>query len=556
MLKLWKNGQPGTEYFLVEHRLREASDAGLPGAGLAVYHVDDTRVDNLAGPSTYRVRLLEADGRTDLESPTGNFGDPGDLFPGTSGATSLTQNTTPNTRSYAGQDTGVRLTNIAVVTNGPSPVATFDVALSTAPDLRLVTWSAQDAGGNGNGYPDVGETVTLTVTVRNVGSASAAPSYTLGTADGAISVTQGSASGAALAAGEAATLDGAFTFTVGSIATLPHDVAFTLSWSSGSTNGSIPFTVAVGMGQGLSATFDGGLGAWTGAAVAPTVTNQWHATGVRTRASAQSAKCGSTQPLGSGSNESQTYASSMDAALTSPLFDLPANSQLSFWSFVDAETNGGTSAWDGGRVEIAGVDGAWKALNIDGGYPYQVENSLDNALRGSSAFSGSPNAWRHITSDLSDFSGPARIRFRFATDSANEPVDRFGALARYYEGWYIDDVAVEPRVEPAPAPMRVTLRAGPSPYALGAPSAGLIHIRFSAKDGLPHSGAVGTVRVFDVTGRHLRTMTAVPNGVAPSQFETTWDARDDNGVKVASGIYFLQSELLGQTESTRLVVLK
>ena len=553
-LKIWTNGQPGSEYLLVENRLREGPDSDLPGDGLVVYHVEDTRVDNLAGPASYRVRILAADGQNDLESPTGNFGDAGDPFPGTSGATSLTESTTPSSRDYANQDTGVRLTNIAVTTAGANPAATFDLVVSPEPEIRLAGWTTDDAGGDG--YPDNGEAVTLSVTVRNVGSMSGVTQYTLATADAGISITQNLTAGAPLAPYGTETLAGAFVFTVGNYATLPHDVPFTLSWNDGSASGVMPFTLTVGMGPGLAADFEGGLGAWTGAALPPTATNEWHSSGVRFHGGSQSAKCGSTLPLGSGSNEAQTYNSNQDAALTSPIFDLPPNSQLSFWSFIDAETNGGTGAWDGGRVEIAGADGAWKLLAVDGGYPYLLENSFDNTLRGSPAFSGSPNVWRRVVADLSAWSGPARIRFRFASDGADEPVGNFGELLRYYEGWYVDDVTVQPRVAPGPTPRRVSLRAGPSPYLLGAPSAGSIHIRFSARDGLPHPGAVGRVRVYDLNGRLIRSLVATPGGLAPSQFEATWNARAEDGTKVAAGIYYLQSELLGQTESFRLVVLK
>src|SRR5258705_5999950 len=46
VLKVWKNGQPGSEYFLVENRVNEGPDEFLPGAGLVIYHVDDTLIDN------------------------------------------------------------------------------------------------------------------------------------------------------------------------------------------------------------------------------------------------------------------------------------------------------------------------------------------------------------------------------------------------------------------------------------------------------------------------------------------------------------------------------
>lgn len=555
VLKLWKDGQPGTEYFLVENRLQEGSDRYLPGQGLLVYHVDDTQVDNLGGPSSYRARIVAADGRNDLEIGAGNYGDSTDFFPGSDNVRDLTEATTPSSRDYAGLDTGVRMTNIHAVTDGQTD-ATFDLALSTAPDLRIAPYRIGDAGGNGNGHADNGETDSLYASVTNLGVPSGALSLTLSTTDGGVTVVSGAATAASAATGETVPLASAFVFQVGTYPTLPHDVPFTLDWNDGTHSGTIAFTVTVGMGAGLSADFESGLGSWTSGPVAPAVVNEWHASNVRSHGGANSAKCGSPNPLGIGTNDAQTYAVLEDAALVSPFFDLPAGSQLVFYSWIDAETNGGTGAWDGGRVEIAGPDGVWKPLAVDGGYPYHLENTLDNPLRGSSVFSGSPNRWHRVVADLSAYSGPVQLRFRFASDGANQPTDQFGALVRYYEGWYVDDVAVQPRVDPGPAPIRVTLRAGPSPYQIGAPSAGSVHIRFTAADGLPHPGAAANVRVFDLKGRLIRTLTASPNALAGAQFEATWDVRSDSGGKVAAGLYFLQSEILGHKETFKLVLLK
>jgi immune inhibitor A len=555
-IKLWKNGQPGTEYFLVENRLQEGSDYYLPGDGLVLYHVDDTQVDNTAGAATYRVRVVAADGRDDLETngATSNFGDAADFFPGTGGVTSVTDATVPSTRDYANQDTGLRLNNIAVTTAGPTPQGSFDLTLSTAPDLRFVDWTADDGGGNG--YPDNGETIQLTVRVRNVGTPSNTTNYTLSTADAGITVTQPAASGPGLASYAVGTLTSAFTFQVGTYATLPHNVLFTLAWSDGSASGSMTFTVAVGMGAGLSEGFESGLGAWTAGPVPPNSIDEWHASDSRAHGGTMSAKCGSSLPLGSGTTDAQTYAQLEDAALTSPMFDLAPNSQLTFYSYIDAETYGGTTAEDGGRVEIAGADGIWKTLAVDGGYGYQIDTHSYASLRGSDAFSGSPQRWRKVVTDLSAYQGPVRIRFRFSTDDDYFAPKVGSSLVRVYEGWYVDDVSVGPRVDPGPIADRVTLRAGPSPYHLGAPSAGSIHIRFSARDGLARPGVAAKVRVFDLKGRLVRTLSATPDPLIPSQFESAWNAHDGDGRKVAAGIYFLQSDIQGQTESSRVVVLK
>jgi M6 family metalloprotease-like protein len=41
-------GSPGTggEYFLIENRQQSGFDEGLPGAGLAVWHIDESKADN------------------------------------------------------------------------------------------------------------------------------------------------------------------------------------------------------------------------------------------------------------------------------------------------------------------------------------------------------------------------------------------------------------------------------------------------------------------------------------------------------------------------------
>ncbi|MEW5926890.1 MAG: M6 family metalloprotease domain-containing protein [Gemmatimonadota bacterium] len=124
--RLWKDGAPGREYFLVENRQRQRYDRLLPGDGLLVYHVDDA-VSGNADERHPKVALLQADGNTDLERAV-NRGDAGDPFPGTRGNTSLTGTTNPHTRSYGNLPTGVTLTRIS-----PSgPVMTAGVTVRAA----------------------------------------------------------------------------------------------------------------------------------------------------------------------------------------------------------------------------------------------------------------------------------------------------------------------------------------------------------------------------------------------------------------------------------------
>jgi hypothetical protein len=193
---------------------------------------------------------------------------------------------------------------------------------------------------------------------------------------------------------------------------------------------------------------------------------------------------------------------------------------------------------------------------IDGGYPYVIEFNAGTALAGSNVIAGSSGAWRKYVADLTGYSGPARVRFRFASDEADEPRDQFGSLVRYYEGWYVDNVAVEVRQVPGPAPRHVTFRAGPTPYFAGTASSGSILFRLSASDGLAHPGESPTVRIFDLSGRLVRAVTATPDPLVPSEFGAAWNGQNSAGSPVGAGVYFAKVTLLGQTQTTRLVVVR
>jgi immune inhibitor A len=123
--RLWRDGTQGSEYFLVENRQQSGYDGLIPGGGLLVWHVDDGQSSN-ADENHYWVGLVQADGQRDLERGR-NRGDAGDCYPGTSANTGLTPASTPSTRSYAGQDTAVSITQIS------APGAAMTAAVSVSP---------------------------------------------------------------------------------------------------------------------------------------------------------------------------------------------------------------------------------------------------------------------------------------------------------------------------------------------------------------------------------------------------------------------------------------
>ncbi|MGH6787681.1 MAG: M6 family metalloprotease domain-containing protein [Novosphingobium sp.] len=111
-------GEPKHEYFLVENRQQTGRDAELPGAGLALWHIDMSQGSN-TNALAYRVGLVQADGKRDLEFNR-NAGDPGDLFPGTGKVTKVSSSTAghPNTVSNGGTATRIKLANIVLNAGG------------------------------------------------------------------------------------------------------------------------------------------------------------------------------------------------------------------------------------------------------------------------------------------------------------------------------------------------------------------------------------------------------------------------------------------------------
>ncbi|KAL7949234.1 M6 metalloprotease [Trichoderma barbatum] len=120
--RLWKDGDMSSqEYFLIKNRQSTGFDSSLPSDGLLVWHVDDA-VDNNKNERRSKVGLLQADGLAQLEIK-GNHGDAGDPFPGITNKIIFNSTTAPSSKSYAGRDSFVSITNIPV----SSHLMTFDI---------------------------------------------------------------------------------------------------------------------------------------------------------------------------------------------------------------------------------------------------------------------------------------------------------------------------------------------------------------------------------------------------------------------------------------------
>ncbi|MEC4686263.1 MAG: M6 family metalloprotease domain-containing protein [Nitrospirota bacterium] len=170
------SGSPSTggEYFLVENRQRVTGtfDEGLPAAGLAIWHIEESRTSNAnecyppsdCSATHYWVSLEQADGNLDLEK-NNNRGDSGDLYPGSTNNTSFTGSSIPDSDLYNGTASYVKVTSISA--SAPTMTATF-IAVPE-PDI-----SVTDSSGTDNDlevpFGDIPNT-SHTVTVTNLGDA-------------------------------------------------------------------------------------------------------------------------------------------------------------------------------------------------------------------------------------------------------------------------------------------------------------------------------------------------------------------------------------------------
>jgi immune inhibitor A len=146
------SGTLGREYFLVENRQPIGFDAGLPGSGLLIWHIDDSRGTN-DDDLRRLVDLEEADEGATGDRPT----DPEDAWRSTS--LGWGPETTPSSRAYSGVATGWRVREVSA---SGSPM-TATIARDVQRDVGITEIRAAFAVA-------VGTDVPVTVVTRNDGT--------------------------------------------------------------------------------------------------------------------------------------------------------------------------------------------------------------------------------------------------------------------------------------------------------------------------------------------------------------------------------------------------
>ncbi|MBI3941837.1 MAG: M6 family metalloprotease domain-containing protein [Chloroflexi bacterium] len=156
-------GHSGTgEYFLVENRQKAGYDAGLPGCGLLVWHIDESRTSSNSAndqDSHRMVDLEQADGLGHLNSKA-NRGDAGDPYPGSTNNQRFDSTSSPNSNLYGGSPSGISISNI---TPGCAPVMLADLAVFD-PNAPPTTTPTASPTPSATATPSPTATVTATVT--------------------------------------------------------------------------------------------------------------------------------------------------------------------------------------------------------------------------------------------------------------------------------------------------------------------------------------------------------------------------------------------------------
>jgi immune inhibitor A len=159
----WTQAAPGTgEYFLAEVRTQQGFDAGLPGEGLLVYHVDEGRRDNVAARYADGAGLLLLAPQDDRLSPNDDEDDP---WPGAQ--SEFGPASAPSSALHDGSPSGVTLSAITAPSAGEVSLTADVVNLDTGvalPFARPNPWSPS-AGGDVSLVVDVAAAAAPGVTV-------------------------------------------------------------------------------------------------------------------------------------------------------------------------------------------------------------------------------------------------------------------------------------------------------------------------------------------------------------------------------------------------------
>jgi len=444
------------------------------------------------------------------------------------------------------QGTGTNTTPFVFAIDAAVPdgrALAFRLAVSEAPDTLNLNQTARapalavvgvlvddTAGGDGDGTPEPGESLVLTVPVANSGGAGITDVWgTLVQASPYLTVDPTPQSyGALLPSGQASA---AFAAAVDPLCpeVFPGLLRLDLEAAGGYTT-SLP--VALYIGDVFADDMEYGVGGWTHYAGGTGYGDQWHLETYRnhTYGGDTSWKCG-----GAGS---VSYANSLYAVLESAAFTLPAEAHITFWHWISAEVSSSYTgyAYDGGVAEISIDGGPWQRLTPEGGYPYRIRQNGTPGLPAETPVWSGSHGWQEETLDLASYQGSARLRFIFCSDTGVTQ-----------EGWYIDDLQLHFTASGfEPIVIEEGLRLHP---ARPNPTAGETRLLLDLPAALPVD-----VRVYDPAGR---CVSAIHEGELPAgSHAIAWDGCDAAGRPAGAGIYWIRVRAGAEEKRVRVLMVR
>lgn len=403
----------------------------------------------------------------------------------------------------------------------------------SAGEAVLESWSMSDAPhGNGNGCLEAWEFQNITSTWRNEGSVDIlSPRVVLSfPPDSWGKAVKFEQSAPVLPAGAAASFPGELLWFVGEFTPPFTEITLFLTFTGANLAAQVCTLQVRTCGYDLESSGDAESPLTHRALVGA---DEWHVSTERYHSAPGSWKCGEV---------SHAYANMMDAVLTLPPMCLFTGSSLTFWHRMNAEATTTSPYWalDAGVVELSRDGGAtWSIISPVTPYPSRASpyNSIFLAAY-QRCYSGTFD-WKMETFNLSAYTGPVMLRFRFASDEQNG-----------FEGWHIDDIHVTTEVP-------TDVGDGGAPRALSNALEPAYPNPFNPSTVIPFELAERgnvNVSVFDVAGRRVRLLMAAIREAG--RHSVTWDGTNDRGAPVASGVYLVRLKTGPYAATERLVLVR
>ena len=234
-----------------------------------------------------------------------------------------------------------------------------------------------------------------------------------------------------------------------------------------------------------------------------------------------------------GENYPDYAATTCEIGSPLDLSDIMSGS-VSYWCKWDIEPN-----WDGVQFQVSTDGGGnWTALSSGRTQPGTGQGAQES---GEPYYESTQATWVLETRDLAPWLGEADVRFRFLLVSDSSVRE---------DGFHFDDFLAEGLRESDPG-------TGVDTPLLASRLRGAYPNPFNPTTKIAYTSARAghvTLAVYDVTGRLVRTL--VDGHVGVGEHVALWDGRGDDGVRVASGVYFARFSGDEVVDTTKLMLVK